>query len=205
MSYWQQEFLPVSLLAYWKLDETEGFIAHDSVGDCNGTLIGGLVWQPTDGMVAGALQFDGIDDYVSTPFVLSPGDKVFSIFAWIKGGAPGQVIISQTQSGVNWLLADPAEGKLMTELKSGGRSARPLNSQATITDAEWHRIGLVWDGSHRTLYVDDVDVAKDTNPQGHFVPVHGGLHLGAGATLDTASFFSGLIDDVRIYNRAVRP
>jgi hypothetical protein len=63
----------------------------------------------------------------------------------------------------------------------------------------------VLDGSHRTLYVDGIDVAKDTDPQDHFVPVHGGLHLGAGATLDAASFFSGLIDDVRIYNRAITP
>ena len=93
----------------------------------------------------------------------------------------------------------------MTELKSGGRSARPLNSQATITDAEWHRVGFVWDGSHRILYVDEIDVAKDTDPQGPFVPVRGGLYLGAGKTLDTGSFFSGLIDDVRIYNRAVIP
>jgi len=32
-----------------------------------------------------------------------------------------------------------------------------------------------------------------------------GLHLGAGAHLEPGSFFSGLIDDIRIYNRAVRP
>jgi hypothetical protein len=33
----------------------------------------------------------------------------------------------------------------------------------------------------------------------------GGLCLGAGKTLDAASFWSGLIDDVRIYDRAVTP
>jgi hypothetical protein len=32
-----------------------------------------------------------------------------------------------------------------------------------------------------------------------------GLNLGCGANLDSGSFFSGLIDDVRLYNRAVRP
>jgi hypothetical protein len=31
----------------------------------------------------------------------------------------------------------------------------------------------------------------------------GGLYIGAGKTLDTTSFFSGLIDDVRIYNAAL--
>jgi len=33
----------------------------------------------------------------------------------------------------------------------------------------------------------------------------GSLCVGAGITLDAATFFSGLIDDIRIYNRAVRP
>jgi len=33
----------------------------------------------------------------------------------------------------------------------------------------------------------------------------GGLYIGAGSTLDAANFFSGLIDDIRIYNRAVTP
>jgi hypothetical protein len=104
---------------------------------------------------------------------------------------------------VNWLLADPAEGKLMTRLRSGGRSAGPLNSQATITDAEWHCIGFVWDGSNRALYVDDVEVAKDA--LAGLSSSYGGLHIGAGNTLDASSFFSGLIDDVRIYDRAITP
>ena len=32
-----------------------------------------------------------------------------------------------------------------------------------------------------------------------------GLHIGAGKSLEAGSFWSGLIDDVRIYNRAVTP
>ncbi|MGD8500599.1 MAG: hypothetical protein PVJ86_08115, partial [Phycisphaerales bacterium] len=43
------------VIAYWKLDETEGAIAHDSVGD-NDAFLGGPVWQPAGGKVNGALQ-----------------------------------------------------------------------------------------------------------------------------------------------------
>ena len=205
MSYWQQEVLPVTLLAYWKLDETEGSIAKDSVGELDCTLHGGPVWQPTAGKVNGTLQLDGIDDYVSTPFVLNPAAGAFSVFAWIKGGAAGQVIISQV-GGLNWLLADPSGGKLMTELQGTGRGAAPtLLSQTIITDGNWHRIGFVWDGSYRTLYVDDVEVAKDAQAQTGVASTYGGLHIGAGKNLETGSFWSGLIDDVRIYDRAVTP
>jgi hypothetical protein len=206
MSYWGQEVYEPTLIAQWKLDETEGSIAQDSVGDIDGTLNGNPIWQPTAGKVDGALEFDGIDDYVSTEFVLNPADGPFSVIVWVKGGAPGQVVISQTElGGANWLLADPLEGNLMTELKVKSRGAAALLSQTVITDGEWHRVGFVLDGSQRILYVDGVAVAEDTEPQGHFVAVHGGLYFGAGKTLDAGSLFSGLIDDVRIYNRPVRP
>ncbi len=190
-------------VAYWKLDETEGDIAHDSIDVYDGVLNGVPTWQPTGGAVDGALAFDGIDDYVSTPFVLSPSDGAFSVFAWIRGDAVGQTVISQTGGGVNWLLVDPTEGNLMTELKGTGRGAAELLSQTIITDGNWHRVGFVWDGTSRILYVDDIEVARDT--QTSLGSSDGGLYIGAGNSLDATSFFSGLIDDVRIYDRAVIP
>jgi hypothetical protein len=200
--YWLKEVLPVELIAYWKLDETEGGVAQDSAGDKDGTLNGNPVWQPTAGKVNGALELDGTDDYVSTPFVLDPAAGAFSVFAWVKGGAPGQVIVSQA-GGMNWLLADAAEGRLMTELTIAGRYARPLISQTIVTDGDWHRVGLTWDGSNRKLYVDSVEVAKDT--QASLAGSQGGLHFGAGKNLEAGTFWSGLIDDIKIYDRAVTP
>jgi sugar lactone lactonase YvrE len=190
-------------VAYWKLDETEGDIARDSIGVYDGILNGVPTWQPAGGMVDGTLQLDGIVDYVGTPFVLNPADGAFSVLAWIKGGGPGQVIISQAD-GANWLLADPSEGKLMTSLSRppGGRTPPPsLVSEFVITDGNWHRVGLVWDGSQRILYVDDMEVAADT--LSGLEGSTGGLYFGAGNTFESGSFFSGLIDDVRIYNQAV--
>jgi len=50
-----------TLIAHWALDETEGIVAYDSVGDNDGTVMGIPVWQPDDGWVNGALEFDGDD------------------------------------------------------------------------------------------------------------------------------------------------
>jgi len=189
------------LIAYWKLDETEGDIASDSANDNDGTVYGDPAWQPEGGMVDGALELDGIDDYVNTPFVLNPADGKFSVFAWIKGGAPGQAVLSQIGS-VNWLCADLLEGNLMTELKGAGR-VTALMSNFVITDGLWHRIGLVWNGSYRTLYVDNVAVVEDI--QANLVGSESGLYIGTGKAMEPGSFWSGLIDDVRIYKRAVTP
>jgi len=77
-------------------------------------------------------------------------------------------------------------------------------SEAVITDGDWHRVGLVWDGTNRSLYVDDVAVAGDTQTGG-FEHSAWGLNLGCGADYASTTFWKGLIDDVRIYSRAVRP
>ncbi len=91
----------------------------------------------------------------------------------------------------------------MTELKGTGRGAAELLSKTIITDGDWHRIGFVWDGSHRTLYVDDVAVAQDAQPD--LVGSENGLYIGAGKNREPGTFWSGLIDDVRIYGRAISP
>jgi hypothetical protein len=190
-------------VAYWKLDETEGIIAHDSVGDNDAFLMGDPAWQPDGGIVDGALQLDGIDDYVSTPFILNPAKGSFSAFAWIKGGVPGQVIISQTGgfSGT-WLGTNSSEGKLMTGLSDVLYGE--LESESVITDGQWHHVGLVYDlyALHRHLYVDGVEVAVDSDYVAG-VPSDGGLYIGVSKDLDAGSFFSGLIDDVRLYNQAL--
>ncbi len=197
-----EHLLPV-FLAHWELDETGGSIACDSVGGHDGMLNGNPLWQPAGGKVNGALQLDGVDDCIVTDSVLNPADGTFSIFAWIKGGGPGQVIVSQTNGigwGGSWLCADASNGRLATVLMDPQPA---LVSESVITDGAWHHIGLVWDKSYRYLYVDGAEVARDAVSISYPMPCDGGLYLGASKTLDSGSFFSGLIDDVRIYNKAL--
>jgi len=199
-----------TLISHWALDEVEGDMAYASIGDCDGTLIGGPVWQPDGGIVGGALKFDGIDDYVTTDFVLNPADGAFSVFAWIQGGAPGQVIISQIDGngiGETWLGTDNISGNLMTGLvpqKIGWVNPRPLVSEFIVSDdGQWHHVGFVWDGSYRVLYLDGIEVAKDTAAQNPLKSADGGLYIGADKDLDAGTFFSGMIDDVKIYTQAL--
>jgi hypothetical protein len=190
-----------TLVAHWALDETEGVTAHDSVGLNDGTVIGVPAWRPDSGIVDGALEFDGATCVIAGP-VIDPSAGPFSVLAWVKGGTAGQVIVSQ-QAGANWLMFDPAAGTLMTELRNGGRIGNPLCSDAVISGDDWHRVGFTWDGSTRRLYVDEALVAEDT--QVGLAAGYGGLNIGAGKNLTAGTFFTGLIDDIRIYNRVVKP
>jgi len=191
-----------TLVAHWPLDEAEGVVAHDSAGRNDASVTGEPTWQTDAGKVGGALQFDGLDDCALTEFVLNPAGGPFSVLAWVKGGGPGQVIIAQA-NGANWLATDALDGRLETEFKGAGRQGNSLRSQKVVADGHWHRVGLVWDGALRTLYVDDVAVSEDL--QTDLPDCFGGLNIGCGKDLALETFWPGLIDDIRIYSRAIKP
>lgn len=208
-----EEMYDPTLLAHWALDEADGFVACDSAGDNDGLVLGGgadaivleePTWTTDGGQIAGALALDGIDDCIITKCVLNPAEGPFSVLLWVKGGAPGQGIVTQQGGGgATWLLADALDGALSTELQSAGRFHGALRSEATITDGQWHRIALTWDGVNRRLYVDGLVVAEDT--QDGLAGSGGGLGIGAANSYALGTFWAGLIDDVRIYSRAVKP
>ena len=199
---------------YWRLDESEGDIAYDSIGTSDTLILGNAIWQPEGGNLAGAIELDGIDDYVDTDFALNPATTSFSALAWIKGGQPDQAIISQadtyrTVPGVNitvpgsvWLGVDSNQGGLMTDLM--GNYFESLGSDSVITDGQWHHIGLVYDldTMKRHLYLDGEQVVVDADFVGG-VETTGVLYIGAGPDLDPGNYFSGLVDDVRIYEKAL--
>ncbi|MFC1793728.1 LamG-like jellyroll fold domain-containing protein, partial [Planctomycetota bacterium] len=197
------------VVGLWKFDEGSGNTVVDSSGyGKNGTVHGAPAWRPSGGRIYGALEFDGNDDYVTTDFVLDPSRGAFSAFAWIKDDVAGRTIISQTKGtgyGQKWLCTSRSQGQLMTPLTNRGRYAAPLTSQIIVTDNRWHHIGLVWDGLDMYLYVDGEEAAKYTNFLSGLSASNGGLYFGAGETLGKSDFWSGLIDDVRIYDRALNP
>ena len=193
------DYISPTPVAHCKLDEAEGMFAVDSAGDNDAVVVGITSWRPGSGKLDGALQLNGVDGCAITDEVLNPSNGPFSIFAWVNVALRGKVIVSQLNVS-NWLIIS-ADGKLMTELKDRDGLADPLISETVIADGQWHRIGLVWDGSRRILYVDGDAVAEDT-----LAGLEGskmGLYIGVDKNNTPGTFFAGNIDDVRIYNMAL--
>jgi hypothetical protein len=190
-----------SLIAHWRLDESEGTVAHNATGDpiYDATLGGNAAWRPQEGHIGGALALGGKGDWLNCPFVLNPAQGPFSVFAWVKGGAPGQVIMSQANKA-DWLMAAAPGGVLKTALSLTAVPA--LVADVVITDGQWHWIGLVWDGTQRSLYADGRLVAQDS--VAGLPGSDTGLYVGVGSKRTAASYWSGVIDDVRIYDRAMK-
>jgi hypothetical protein len=87
MSYWGQQVDDPTLLAHWKLDETEGNVAYDSAGLNDAAVVGSALWRPAGGAVNGAVEFDGAT-FVVADLVLNTGEGPFSAIARSREALP---------------------------------------------------------------------------------------------------------------------
>ncbi len=191
------------LAAHWKLDETSGTTAADASGNkLNGTLSGGPTWQTTGGKVGGALQFDGVNDYIDcgNPTALNIQDKI-TLACWIK-------LASFTR---NWqaILAKGDNSYRLTRSSAGnsvyfglgGTSVGGFDGATEVANNEWHHIAGVYDGANATLYIDGTaDTAVPST--GKISTNSYNLFIGENSQA-RARYFKGLMDDVRIYSCAL--
>ncbi|MBN2129130.1 MAG: LamG domain-containing protein, partial [Sedimentisphaerales bacterium] len=203
-----------TLVAWWTLDETSGDTANDtSVGTQHGKLKGGPVW--TKGHKAGALEFDGKDDYVAITkaFFNKRGIAAMTVAAWIRTSSlNNQVIVSfdrneYWQLEVNGALAKNGQAGWTVVTDAGQLN---LASRVHVNDGQWHHVAGVFDNGLGTLYVDGVaDAVKTTGRScGNGDKRYGFLGVGSqadkydGAKLP-GTYFAGDMDDVRVYSRAL--
>ncbi|MGW1716172.1 exo-alpha-sialidase [Streptomyces sp. NPDC002156] len=168
----------------------------------------------TDGVFGGgALEFDGVDDAVRLPYSnrLPLGTKDFTVALWFRttattGDRPLLWMggVGSTQPQV-WLRAEPASNRvrgLMT-VRDGASAVRTASatSVGTYNDGQWHFAALRRGGGQFTLFVDGTavsvaDVTGSVSRNSAF-----GVHVGE--RMDSLQHFSGAIDDVRVWDRAL--
>jgi hypothetical protein len=212
-----------SLVAHWQLDEGAGTIAADSSGNgYDGTLIGEPNWVA--GMIGGALEFDGVDDYVTITGYKgiaadrtdpnNPVQLAFSVACWINtADAEGRGGL------VNWGSSDGApvggqyqnfhvhQGRLRAEHGNGR-----FRGATIVSDGQWHHVAMVVsEGANieppaTQLYVDglkDTEGEDTVNAQNIWnITAEADVGIGVRAS-HLNRFFNGMIDDARIYDYAL--
>lgn len=187
------------LVAHYTFQEGGGDILHDRSGYNNhGTFVSDPAWAA--GRTGYALDFDGVDDYVSTPFLVNPDEENLSAFLWVnlmtKDGSIQIILQQEGDSGRSWLYRDS------DNLLSFFGGSWTTSSQAIFTNTgEWHHVGLTYNGSSLLLYVDGVQSGSSTvNGEPETSGMRIGAHKSPSASLE---YWNGQIENVRIYNRAL--
>ena len=195
-----------NLVAWWKFDQGDGEVVKDSSkGRHDGRLMGGLslARDAVAGKQGKALRFDGKQGFVEIPKYKGVcGTRPRAVAAWIKTKRPRGRIIQWggEDFGQAWTFGF-VRGHVGVTPRGGY-----LYMNAEIDDDEWHHVGVVVGEAELPNLHDDVVLYLDGEPaEIHDIglldlwPVETGeemdVRIGAG--------FQGVIDDVRIYDRAL--
>ena len=192
------------LVGYWAFEETEGDTASDLSGNgYDGTLMGNP--QRIDGYFGGGLEFDGDGDEVNVPFQEDLNQETFTISAWanVAQGSAGYraVVSSRNEPPTSGYIfyAEPGNTWQFWTGDGGWKSVRG----PAVTPGEWQHIaGTYVDGTQK-FYVNSEFVGETASVPN--LNTSQELLIGAGANERSAHayLFKGMIDEVRVYDRAL--
>jgi hypothetical protein len=201
------------LTAHWKLNEDYGIIVSDSSGtDKHGTLMNDTpaTWQPSSGYLNGAVELDGIDDYVEIQnYDGITGTNPRSISCWIK--TTSQAVHNPIMhwglegTGARWTFTTNYDNGVayLRAMISGGYCRGYVNN-ITLNDGQWHHVGVTWqvedadnDIDNAKLYIDGIAVTT-SDWVSHQVNTQQGDPVYIGKW--SSNYFDGSIDDVQIYD-----
>jgi hypothetical protein len=200
-------------VGWWPFDEKTGTVAADlSANKNNGALVNGPTWVA--GQINGAVQFDGTNDYVNLPIGSLISTLTNSTFAvWTnysqQGGAWQRILDFGTGETVNMFLT-PAIGGSNTgvmrfAITIGGSGAESQLTAPSRLATGWHHVAVVINAAtmNMQLYLDGVVVVTAATQR---LPSHLGSTtqnwLGR-SEYGADAYYSGALDDFRIYDRAL--
>ena len=203
------------LLVHLLLDDGASPATDSSGLNNNGTLLG-PVYQAESGDSSGSsLQFDGVDDLIDLGFLDVAGTGI-TMAAWFKADSfpentrDARIISKASSLATNdhiFMLGTVEAGsgtRLRARISIDGTARTLITASGDdLALGQWYHAAATYDGERLRLYLNGEEVrsqaivgAIDQDPN---VPVAVGSHPGG------ARLFDGLIDDVRILQRAMDP
>ncbi len=194
------------LIGHWPFEDCSaggcGTIAFDASGNGHdATLLGGASF--TTGLIGPGLDLTGAGDYAEIdPSTLIDQPQALTIAAWIQHAARPEFtsIVDKRDSGSDgYDLYLTNTGRAFVRINGS-----TLAGATVVTDGTWRHITAVWDGLSLALYVDgslDASQATTATSIDTANPLLLGRHFQGNAQWE----FAGLMDEVRLYDRALSP
>ena len=193
-----------TLVGYWKFDEGSGTTAADSSGNGNsGILVNGPAW--VDGKYGKALNFSGTNQYVtfgnSSIFLA----QRITVEVWVNrtGNKPWAQIVSTYNTYPNfggWMIQtnDTGDGVKFGAVNYGDGLGWTDPSKAPIEQNKWYFLVGTFNGTDLSFYLNGALVSSTPLSAIQYAPTNTTI---AGSLY----YFAGVVDDVRIWSRALTP
>jgi hypothetical protein len=207
------------LALYLPFGTGQGSAVADASGNGHSGTAANCAWTNAGRFAGGAMSFNGADSSIALPSAPNfPAWGIYSVSVWFRhdgggyhgGYQYGHKIIDKTSMMHDWIInlcphASP-QGYVSFFAYEGG-NARVMwdSSGKNYMDNAWHHVAVVRDGADGQLWVDGA--LKDSISD--MIPVNSAsaLCVGNSFSADPAQrvSWSGLIDEVRVYGRALSP
>jgi hypothetical protein len=202
------------LVGYWNFDEGAGSSTIDqsgngNAGTWNGTPVGTNGTYYTAGKVGSySGTFDGSSSYVTVPHSAVLNPPAMTVLLWMNlttWNIAWQAVMTERtsnacQSGWGIFRSNATQGLQIQVCDSAG-----VGHNGTIKNSfptgSWHNVGFTADGAVLTTYYDGVAMGTSTF-SGAVATTTSALLIG-NDSIATSRYFNGLIDDARVYNRAL--
>ncbi|MBW7990474.1 MAG: LamG domain-containing protein [Planctomycetes bacterium] len=195
------------LVVHWTLDEGSGSVANDLSGNGNdGTMNGEPKWAT--GKTGGGLECDGTDDYIEVPRIVQDD---FTLMAWIKTDTDGLSLGAQGYQGSGLIWSDiggVANDFILAVLGTKlsffcGNPDLSVNSDRDIVTGQWVHVTAIRNLQEQqiSIYIDGEHEKTLDHANSNPLDAHDVIAVG-GNTLDSR-YYTGLIDDVRMYDHAL--
>jgi hypothetical protein len=191
------------LVGWWRFDEGSGTVAGDNSGNGNNGAIYGATWVA--GKYGDALSFNGINNSVIVPqnSILSAPARL-TVEAWFDPStlAPSVQQIVGKQVFYNEYRLILTGNAIVGQIYDASHEYTVSSASGGVfaQTGVWQHAALTYDGANLRLYVNGIlvntlAVAITINPNTSplYIGINGGVNFP----------FSGIIDEVRIYNRAL--
>ncbi len=202
-----------NLVGWWKLDESDvsGTAQDASVNNNTGTYNGSMTQASvTTGRIGKALNLDGVDDYVGMGNSSSNELSLarFSVCTWASfdtNSTTQKLFYRRGSTGLNYGLFfnDSSDQKAGLVFVSTGLQIHIVKSNVTLSTNTWYHLAGTYDGTNTKIYVNGTEQG---NGAPSFTPATGTMPTEIGRDpYDAANrlYMDGLIDDARIYSRAL--
>lgn len=194
-----------TLVSYWDLNEGTGSNADDSVANNDGTLIGSPQWV-TYGKLGNAINFTGGGDYVNVTTATGLNLTNFTVAVWVNvtdfGGA-GQWIVSKANgdgSIRNFEIYTDSGSTIYVGFDNSSLTQENIPSTVLVPN-KWYFIVEAYDTSTRNLSIYVNGLVNNSKIAAAYPDTTSWYPVTFGKRTDNAGAFSGLIDEIGIWNR----
>lgn len=207
------EDITTGLVQHWTANEGSGTTLGNSVGGgADGTLNAFVGWVA--GHISGAVDFSGAARVDFAETVLPLGAKTIALWVKSPNGGGGVLLdnAAGTTSNHGTYIARTTGNKIdFFSAHGGGVDVRfYITSATSIGNDVWTHVAVTWDGTTGSgaakIYINGaVDNNTGTAADTETTAASVNLNMGQNAADSGAEQFAGLLDDIRVYSRALTP